>query len=80
MKFRNLSPPILEHKEALKGMPKLTDRPATYSTRMTWCATVSDTEGEWSWRESSSWTEEEWATELSRELVPLTQMTWSEIS
>ena len=66
--------------EVLKGMPKLADKPATYSSRMTWCISVSDTEGDWSWKESRAWTEEEWTTELSRELEPLKQMTWSEIA
>lgn len=66
--------------EVLKGMPKLADKPAIYRSRMTWCISVSDTEGDWSWKESRAWTEEEWTTELSRELEPLKQMTWSEIA
>lgn len=67
-------------KEALKGMPKLTQKPATYNTQMTWCTTVSDTDGEWSWKEPRAWTGDEWTTELTRELEPLKQMTWSEIA
>lgn len=66
--------------EALKLMPKFTDKPAIYSTKMTWCTKVSDTEGNWSWKEPRKWTDEEWQHELERELGSLTQMTWSEIA
>jgi hypothetical protein len=46
---------------------------------LTWCTTISDSEGEWSWREQRSWTEEEWQTQILPNLSSLEKSTWSEI-
>ena len=46
---------------------------------LTWCTTVSDLEGEWSWREQRCWTEEEWKTKILPNFSLLEKSTWSEI-
>jgi hypothetical protein len=46
---------------------------------LTWCTTISDLEGEWSWQEQRCWTEEEWQTQILPNLSSLEKSTWSEI-
>jgi hypothetical protein len=46
---------------------------------LTWCTTVSDVEGEWSWREQRAWTEEEWQTQILPSFSALEKSTWSEL-
>lgn len=46
---------------------------------LTWCTTIADVEGEWSWQEPRAWTEEEWQTQISRNFAELERLTWSEI-
>ena len=46
---------------------------------LTWCTTISDLNGEWSWREQRCWTEEEWQTQILPNFSSLENLTWSEI-
>ena len=46
---------------------------------LTWCTTMSDLEGEWSWQEQRCWTEEEWQTQILSNFSFLEKSTWSEI-
>ncbi|NER20972.1 MAG: hypothetical protein F6J96_09720 [Symploca sp. SIO1C2] len=46
---------------------------------LTWCTTMSDLEGEWSWQEQRCWTEEEWQTQILPNFSLLEKSTWSEI-
>lgn len=46
---------------------------------LTWCTTISDVEGEWSWREQRCWTEDEWQTQILPSFNSLEKSTWSEI-
>ncbi|NEQ98187.1 MAG: hypothetical protein F6K30_15960 [Cyanothece sp. SIO2G6] len=46
---------------------------------LTWCTTISDIEGEWSWKEPRRWTEEEWHTQILPGFSSLETLTWSEI-
>lgn len=46
---------------------------------LTWCITISDLEGEWSWKEQRRWTEEEWTTQIFHNFSSLEKSTWSEI-
>lgn len=46
---------------------------------LTWCTTVSDLDGEWSWQEQRCWTEEEWQTQILPNFSFLEKSTWSEI-
>jgi hypothetical protein len=46
---------------------------------LTWCTTMSDLEGEWSWKEQRHWTEEEWTTQIFKNFSSLEKSTWSEI-
>jgi len=66
--------------EALKKVPILNTNPSTFQTKMTWCVSVSDLEGHWSWSEARLWSEEEWSAEIFRELGSLSSLTWAEIA
>ncbi len=46
---------------------------------LTWCTTISDLEGEWSWQEQRRWTEEEWQSKILPNFTLLEKSTWSEI-
>lgn len=46
---------------------------------LTWCTTISDLEGEWSWQEQRCWTQEEWEAQIFPNLSSLEKSTWSEI-
>ena len=65
---------------SVKKLPSITEKPAIYSTTMTWCHSLADIEDYWTWGESRKWTESEWTSEILRELEPLTKLTWSEIA
>ena len=49
------------------------------SCNLTWCTTVSDLGGTWSWQERRCWTEEEWQTQILPNFSSLEKSTWSEI-
>ena len=46
---------------------------------LTWCTTVSDLDGKWSWQEQRCWTDEEWQTQILPNFSLLEKSTWSEI-
>jgi hypothetical protein len=46
---------------------------------LTWCTTISDLEGEWSWQEQRCWAEKEWETQILPNFSLLEKSTWSEI-
>jgi hypothetical protein len=46
---------------------------------LTWCTTISDLEGEWSWKEQRCWSEGEWQNQILQNFSLLEQSTWSEI-
>jgi len=46
---------------------------------LTWCTTVSDLDGKWSWQEQRCWTGEEWQTQILPNFSLLEKSTWSEI-
>ncbi|MFN7716465.1 MAG: hypothetical protein ACK5QS_13435 [Pseudanabaenaceae cyanobacterium] len=51
----------------------------TITCNLTWCTTVSDLQGKWSWQEPRCWTEEEWETQIHYHFSLLEKLTWSEI-
>lgn len=69
-----------ERKEFLEKQPKLNSCPSNFTLPMTWCARASDKVEKWSWHEERRWTNEEWASEISRELNSLEGQTWSDIA
>jgi len=46
---------------------------------LTWCTTISDKEGEWSWQEPRCWTEQEWEIQILPNFSELERLNWSEI-
>jgi len=46
---------------------------------LTWCTTVSDLDGKWSWQEQRCWTGKEWQTQILPNFSLLEKSTWSEI-
>ncbi|MEM9449967.1 MAG: hypothetical protein AAGA75_15690 [Cyanobacteria bacterium P01_E01_bin.6] len=46
---------------------------------LTWCTTISDLDGEWSWREKRVWTDEEWSEQILPKFNLLEGSTWNEI-
>lgn len=46
---------------------------------MTWCTSISDVEGEWSWRELREWSDDEWNTQIVPGFESLQKSTWSEL-
>lgn len=46
---------------------------------LTWCTTMSDREGVWSWQEQRCWNEQEWKNQIFLNFSLLEKSTWSEI-
>lgn len=67
-------------KEVLEKLPIIEEKPSIYDAKMTWCASITDIDDEWSWGEPRNWSDEEWQGEILREMVSLSGLTWSEIA
>ena len=50
-----------------------------WTMKMTWCASIADTDGAWSWREERQWTDNEFTNHISKTLNSLAQSTWHDI-
>ncbi|MEM5528103.1 hypothetical protein WN093_04665 [Gammaproteobacteria bacterium AS21] len=64
----------------LEKQPKLNSNPSVYNSPMTWCARISDTKGEWSWKETRQWSSEEWDEVMLSKLNQLEGKKWSELA
>lgn len=71
---------LQERQVVLDKVPKINPKPGNYDSPMTWCPSLSDLEESWSWGELRQWSEEEWQSEILRELEGLRSQTWSEIA
>lgn len=80
--------PILELNKAVKTEEEPTNTKTVYipneenfsnDCTLTWCITHSDVEGEWSWKESRAWTDEEWEKQICSHFASLDGLTWTEI-
>ena len=69
-----------KRKETLTKLPIFKEKPSIYDTKMSWCTAITDIEDEWSWGEHRHWSDEEWEGEILREMVSLSELTWSEIA
>ncbi|GJC07027.1 hypothetical protein ACB288_20440 [Aeromonas taiwanensis] len=67
-------------KETLKKLPVFKEKPSIYDSKLTWCTSITDIEDAWSWGEPRNWSDEEWQGEIIREMVLLSDLTWSEIA
>jgi len=67
-------------KETLEKLPIFKEKPSIYDTKMTWCVSITDIENEWSWGEPRNWSDGEWQDEILREMLSLSNLTWSEIA
>jgi hypothetical protein len=60
--------------------PRLGADPGSiWSLSMTWCTTLKDVVGSWSWGQPREWTVSQWDTHICPTLTALTQLTWQEI-
>lgn len=71
---------LSEREEFIAKIPKVVNNLKVYDANMTWCRTISDIEGSWSWTEPRKWSDEEWHGELLRALQPYTNETWASIA
>lgn len=71
---------LAERDDVMAKIPKVVDKPKVYDANMTWCSSISDIEGTWSWIEPRKWSDDEWNDELLRELQPYTNETWASIA
>lgn len=70
---------IQEQPDRTKSVYIPSEETFSIACNLTWCTTISDLEGEWSWQEQRGWTEEEWQTQILPNFSLLEKSTWSEI-
>lgn len=59
--------------------PKANYSGSRHGHMMTWCARISDQDGEWSWSESRDWTGKEWSNEIMKPLNSMEGQEWLEL-
>lgn len=50
-----------------------------HKSRMTWCKTKADGNGDWTWGEPRAWTSQEWNEKIHPGMEELSPLTWREI-
>lgn len=50
-----------------------------FASRVQWCVTKKDTEGQWCWGDARAWTQAEWTETLGPAFEGFQQLTWAEI-
>ena len=70
---------VHEKPSATKSLYIPTENVFSNSCNLTWCNSISDVRGNWSWKESRLWTDHEWETQILHNFRLLEKSTWSEI-
>lgn len=60
--------------------PRTTIRPDSYKKfEFTWCKSISDEVGQWSWHEPRSWTNEEYQSNIINHFNSVSNKSWNEV-
>lgn len=76
-KIPNLAPHLAREKAK---QPQTSDHIGSRFPHMvTWCRSVSDIEGQWTWGEPRMWLDDEWHNEIHPKFMEFSKLTWAEV-
>lgn len=64
---------------ATEQSPKSIVSGSCFGSRVTWCISKADRDGQWTWGEMRNWTEAEWADPINPKMQDFSSKTWQEI-